>query len=157
MAEQKQGPAAKFLKWMIAKHPDALFAFIRRVRPNLALGAAGPVFITRFPDVQEALSRPDIFNVTYAPMMDPSVGPFMLGRDCTEINQRDKGIMRAFMRMEDLPAIRQKVRSLANYPEPDRGGQHVVAPGAHSADPRIFRLSRPRSGLDVPLVARDAI
>ncbi|MEY9880605.1 hypothetical protein [Bradyrhizobium sp. USDA 328] len=114
MAEQKQGPAAKFLKWMIAKHPDALFAFIRRVRPNLSLGAAGPVFITRFPDVQEALSRPDIFNVTYAPMMDPSVGPFMLGRDCTEINQRDKGIMRAFMRMEDLPAIRQKVHSLAN-------------------------------------------
>jgi len=114
MAEQKQGPAAKFRKWMIAKHPDALFAFIRRVRPNLALGAAGPVVITRFPDVQEALSRPDIFNVTYAPMMDPSVGPFMLGRDCTEINQRDKGIMRAFMRVEDLPAIRQKVRSLAN-------------------------------------------
>jgi cytochrome P450 len=114
MAEQKQGLAAKFLKWMIAKHPDALFALIRRVRPNLALGAAGPVFVTRFPDVQEALSRPDIFNVTYAPMMDPSVGPYMLGRDCTEINQRDKGIMRAFMRMEDLPAIRQKVRSLAN-------------------------------------------
>ena len=72
------------------------------------------MFVTRFPDVQEALSRPDIFNVTYAPMMDPSVGPYMLGRDCTEINQRDKGIMRAFMRMEDLPAIRQKVRSLAN-------------------------------------------
>jgi cytochrome P450 len=114
MAEQKKGLAAKFLKWMIAEHPDALFALIRRVRPNLALGAAGPVFVTRFPDVQEALSRPDIFNVTYGPMMDPSVGPYMLGRDCTEINQRDKGIMRAFMRMEDLPVIRQKVRSLAN-------------------------------------------
>jgi cytochrome P450 len=114
MAEQKQGLAAKFLKWMIATHPDTLFALIRRVRPNLVLGAAGPVFITRFPDVQEAISRPDIFNVTYAPMMDPSVGPYMLGRDCTEINQRDKGIMRAFMRMEDLPAIRQKVRNLAN-------------------------------------------
>ena len=114
MAEQKQGLAAKFLKWMIAKHPDLLFAVIRHTKPNLALGAAGPVFITRFPDVQEALSRPDIFNVTYAPMMDPSVGPYMLGRDCTEINQRDKGVMRAFMRMEDLPAIRQKVRSLAD-------------------------------------------
>ena len=115
MAEQKaQGAAAKFLKWMIAKHPDLLLGVIRNTIPNLALGAAGPVFITRFPDVQEALSRPDIFNVTYAPMMDPSVGPYMLGRDCTEINQRDKGIMRAFMRMEDLPAIRQKVRSLAN-------------------------------------------
>jgi cytochrome P450 len=115
MAEQKKkGLAAKFLGWMIAKHPDLLLAVIRNTRPNLALGAAGPVFVTRFPDVQEALMRPDIFNVTYAPMMDPSVGPYMLGRDCTEINQRDKGIMRAFMRMEDLPAIRQKVRDLAN-------------------------------------------
>jgi cytochrome P450 len=109
-----KGLAAKFLAWMIANHPDLLFAVIRNTRPNLSLGSSGPVFITRFPDVQEALSRPDIFNITYAPMIDPSVGPFMLGRDCTEINQRDKGIMRAYMRMEDLPAIRQTVRRLAN-------------------------------------------
>jgi hypothetical protein len=99
---------------MIANHPDLLFAIIRNTIPNLALGRTGPVFVTRFPDVQEALSRPDVFNVTYAPMINPSVGPFMLGRDCTEINQRDKGIMRAFMRMEDLPSVRQKVCQLAN-------------------------------------------
>jgi len=115
MAQTKpKGPAAKFLEWMIRNHPDLLFALIRNTRPNFALGSTGPVFITRFPDVQEALSRPDVFNVTYAPMMDPSVGPYMLGRDCTEINQRDKGIMRAFMRIEDLPDVRQKVRSLVN-------------------------------------------
>src|SRR5579859_4075935 len=115
MAQKKsQGLAAKFLAWMIANHPDLLFFIIRNTRPNLSLGAAGPVFVTRFPDVQEALTRPDIFNVTYAPMMDPSVGPFMLGRDCTEINQRDKGIMRAYMRREDLPDIRAKVRALAD-------------------------------------------
>jgi cytochrome P450 len=99
---------------MIANHPDLLFAIIRNTIPNLALGRTGPVFVTRFPDVQEALSRPDVFNVTYAPMIDPSLGPFMMGRDCTEINQRDKGIMRAFMRMEDLPSVRQKVCQLAN-------------------------------------------
>jgi cytochrome P450 len=109
-----KGLVAKFLAWMIANRPDLLFAIIRNTRPNLVLGSTGPVFITRFPDVQEALSRPDIFNVTYAPMMDPSVGPYMLGRDCTEINQRDKGIMRAYMRMEDLPVIRQRVRRLAD-------------------------------------------
>jgi cytochrome P450 len=115
MAQKKsQGAVAKFLAWMIANHPDFLFAVIRNTKPNLALGRSGPVFVTRFPDVQEALSRPEVFNVTYAPMMDPSVGPFMLGRDCTEINQRDKGIMRAYMRMEDLPIIREKVRSLAD-------------------------------------------
>jgi cytochrome P450 len=115
MAQKKpQGLAARFLAWMIANHPDLLFAIIRNTRPNLALGRTGPVFVTRFPDVQEALSRPDVFNVAYAPMMDPSVGPYMLGRDCTEINQRDKGLMRAYMRIEDLPAIRQKVRELAD-------------------------------------------
>src|ERR1700759_644260 len=98
MAQKKpQGLAAKFLAWMIAKHPDLLFAIIRNTRPNLAFGSSGPVFITRFPDVQEALTRPDVFNVTYAPMIDPSVGPYMLGRDCTEINQRDKRIVRAFI------------------------------------------------------------
>lgn len=111
---QKKGIVARFLAWMIANHPDLLFAIIRNTRPNLALGSAGPVFITRFPDVQEVLSRPDVFQVTYAPMIDPSVGPFMLGRDCTEINQRDKGIMRAFMRQEDLPQIRLKVRELVD-------------------------------------------
>ncbi|MBN9088230.1 MAG: cytochrome P450 [Reyranella sp.] len=109
-----KGLVARLLGWMIANHPDLLFAIIRNTRPNLVLGATGPVFITRFPDVLEALSRPEIFNVTYAPMIDPSVGPYMLGRDCTEINQRDKGIMRAYMRMEDLPEIRQMVRRLAN-------------------------------------------
>src|ERR1700761_9004507 len=114
MAEQKQGLAAKFLAWMIANNPDLLFAIIRNTRPNLSLSGTGPAFVTAFPGVQKARSRPDVFNVTYAPMMDPSVGPYMLGRDCTEINQRDKGIMRAYMRMEDLPAIRQKVRDLAN-------------------------------------------
>lgn len=113
-SEQKKGIVARFLAWMIANHPDLLFAVIRNTRPNLALGSAGPVFITRFPDVQEVLSRPDVFQVTYAPMIDPSVGPFMLGRDCTEINQRDKGVMRAFMRQEDLPAVRLKVRELVD-------------------------------------------
>lgn len=111
---QSKGLAARFLEYMINNKPDLLFAFIRNTRPNLSLGRKGPVFITRFRDVQEVLSRPDIFNVTYAPMMDPSVGPYMLGRDCTEINQRDKGIMRAYMRQEDLPDVRAMVRELVN-------------------------------------------
>lgn len=110
--KQSKGVVARFLEYMINKKPDLLFALIRNTRPNLVLGKKGPVFITRFNDVQEALSRPDVFNVTYAPMMDPSVGPYMLGRDCTEINQRDKGIMRAYMRMEDLPNVRMMVKRL---------------------------------------------
>lgn len=110
----KKGLAARFLGYMIENKPDLLFRIIRNTRPNLVTPNNGPVFITRFNDVQEALSRPDVFNITYAPMIDPSVGPFMLGRDSTTINQRDKGIMKSLMQREDLPAIREKVAHLVN-------------------------------------------
>jgi len=111
-SSRKKGAAARLLAYMLQNKPDLLFKIIRNTIPNLAI-PGGPVFITRFRDVQEALSRPDIFNVTYAPMMDPSVGPYMLGRDETTINQRDKGIMRALIQREDLQKIRQMVASFA--------------------------------------------
>ena len=76
---KKKSVVARFLRYMLDNNPDLLFDVIRTVRPNLSLpGANGPVFVTRFPDVREALERPETFNVVYAPMMDPSVGPFML-------------------------------------------------------------------------------
>lgn len=110
----KKGLVARFLGYMIENKPDLLFGIIRNTRPNLVMPNNGPVFITRFNDVQEVLNLPDIFNVTYGPMIDPSVGPFMLGRDCTTINQRDKGIMKSLMQREDLPLIREKVAYLVN-------------------------------------------
>lgn len=99
--EEKRGLLARLIGYMLDNKPDLLFAILRNVRPIFVTPRAA--FITRFNDVQEVLSRPDIFNVTYAPMMDPSVGPFMLAGDCTTINQRDRGIMRAMMQQEDLP------------------------------------------------------
>ena len=112
--KKEKGLSARILEYLIRQQPDIFFGFLRNTIPNLALPKNGPVFITRFLDVQEALSRPDVFQVTYAPMMDPSVGPFMLGRDCTTINQRDKGIMRALIQRDDLPKIRSTVASLVN-------------------------------------------
>lgn len=99
---------------MIENKPDLLFKILRNTRPNFVSPNNSPVFITRFNDVEEALSRPEVFNITYAPMIDPSVGTFMLGRDGTTINQRDKGIMKALMQCEDLPMIRQQVASLVD-------------------------------------------
>ena len=122
MAEQKQQTLAqRFVAYMLENKPDLFFKILRNTVPVLVSPNNGPVFVTRFNDVQEALSRPDIFRVTYAPMMDPSVGPFMLGRDCTTINERDKGIMRSLLRKEDLPRVRETVARLtkaqieANY------------------------------------------
>ena len=127
MAEQKQAEqkqqslSQRIVAYMIANKPDLFFKILRNTVPVLVSPNNGPVFVTRFNDVQEALQRPDIFRVTYAPMMDPSVGPFMLGRDNTTINQRDKGIMRSLLQREDLPKVREivakntKAQIEANY------------------------------------------
>jgi len=104
--------AADVLKDQLEHHTDSFFATLRKVRPILHI-PNGPVFVTLFQDVQEVLSRPEVFNVTYAPKMDPSVGPFMLARDGGTINERDKGIMRAMLRREDLPRVRKTVAGLA--------------------------------------------
>ena len=103
----------KVIKDLIEHETDGFFATLRRVRPILHI-PNGPVFVTLFHDVQEVLSRPEVFTVRgYARSMDPSVGPFMLARDGTTINERDKGIMRAMLRREDLPRVRETVGRLA--------------------------------------------
>ena len=82
----------------------ALFSELRQRRPVLDM----PLFVvvSRWADVIELLSRPGTFNVNNVRSMDPSVGPFMLARDLTELNWHDKSIMRSILRYEDLPGIR---------------------------------------------------
>ena len=88
-----------------------LFAELREKCPVLDL----PLFtvVSRWTDVMDTLSRPSDFQVTYRPHMDPSVGPFMLARDDSELNWHDKSLMRALMRWDDLPAIRSLVGKFA--------------------------------------------
>ncbi len=103
----------KLLYQWIATQPLALFAELRENRP-IFVTPGGPVLVTRFADVEEALSRNMVFTVRpYAPKMDPSVGPFMLARDGTVYNQRDKGIMRALIQQADMPGVRKTVAGLA--------------------------------------------
>ena len=66
----------------------ALFPELRQRRPVLDM----PLFVvvSRWADVIELLSRPGTFNVNNVRSMDPSVGPFMLARDLTELNWHDK-------------------------------------------------------------------
>ena len=94
---------------LLKNEPDKLFAVLRKISPILK--TQNGYMITLFDDVQEALTRNDVFTVApYAPKMDPSVGPYMLARDNTEINYRDKSIMRVVLRMNDLPKIRDMVK-----------------------------------------------
>jgi cytochrome P450 len=102
-----------FFSKIVRTDPANMFAELRAHRPIFVMPAA--TLLTRFTDVQEALERPKVFSVRlYQPMMDPSVGPFMLARDFTTINRRDKAIMMAMLRLEDLPAIRTMVAALAD-------------------------------------------
>jgi cytochrome P450 len=99
-------PAARTALFFDALRTDwrSLFAELRESRPILDL----PVMtvVTRWADVVDMLSRNETFRVTYAPHMDPSVGPFMLARDGAVENWRDKAAMRTLLRWDDLPAIR---------------------------------------------------
>jgi cytochrome P450 len=109
-AEQAQDRMGLFFAHLRADW-RSLFAELREKRPVLDL----PLFtvVSRWTDVMDTLSRPSDFQVTYRPHMDPSVGPFMLARDDSELNWHDKSLMRALLRWEDLPAIRSLVGRLA--------------------------------------------
>lgn len=104
---------AGFLLLSLRDDPLTVLAELRAQRPILT---APPNFalVTKRRDVQDALNHNTVFTVKpYAPKMDPTVGPFMLARDDTVYNQRDKGVMRALMQQTDLPLVRSAVARLA--------------------------------------------
>jgi cytochrome P450 len=96
-----------------ALHSDwrGLFAELRASRPVLQL--PGFVVLANWADVIDVLSRNGTFQVPYRPHMDPSVGPFMMGRDDDVLNWRDKSVMRTLLRWDDLPGIRATVAQVA--------------------------------------------
>lgn len=105
----KAGFAAKLIRtdWR------GFFQELREQRPILP--TPGFTLVTKFADVSEVLSRPTTFTVRpYAPKMDPVVGPFMLARDETPLNWREKGIMQAVLKPEDLPQVRAMAGAFAD-------------------------------------------
>ena len=90
-----------------------LFAELRERRPIFRVGKI--VLVSRYSDVVEVLSRHDDFSVKlYAAKMDSAVGPFMLGRDASPLNWRDKSVMRTMMSIEELPRVREIVARLTD-------------------------------------------
>ena len=107
-------PAARTALFFNALRTDwrSLFAELRETRPVLDLPVM--MVVSRWSDVVDLLSRNETFRVTYAPHMDPSVGPFMLARDGAVENWRDKSAMRTLLRWDDLPAIRSTAAETAS-------------------------------------------
>lgn len=92
------------LKQHVTQNPEPLFAVLRDVRPVLVL--KNTALVTRFEDVQEVLSRDDVFQVTYQEKMEIVGGGtnFFLGMQNSPQYERDQSHMRTVIRRQDIPA-----------------------------------------------------
>jgi cytochrome P450 len=111
------------LKAHVAQDPEPLFAVLRRVKPILIV--KGIALVTRFEDVQEVLSRDDVFQVTYGPKMRVITGgqDFFLGMQNSPDSERDVAHMRSVMRRQDIGSISQFVAKTAQEIVGQSGGQ----------------------------------
>src|SRR3954447_22964797 len=88
------------LKEHTIRYPEPVFAVLRRIKPILIV--KGTALVTRFEDVQEVLSRDDVFQVTYGEKMRVVTGgnDFFLGMQNSPAYERDTANMRSVMRRQ---------------------------------------------------------
>jgi|HubBroStandDraft_1064217.scaffolds.fasta_scaffold03856_3 cytochrome P450 len=93
------------LKAAVAQNPEPVFAILRKIKPILLV--KNVAVVTRFEDVQEVLSRDDVFHVTYTEKMEVVTGGrnFFLGMQNSPEYERDVAHMRSAMRREDVASI----------------------------------------------------
>ena len=101
------------LKSWVSNNPDVTFFLLRTVKPISI--SNGTVSVTRFDDVREVLSRPNVFGVTYAEKMKVITdgSNFFLGMNNTEIYARDVSNMRIVVPRTDLKRIKSLVENYA--------------------------------------------
>ncbi|WP_433246099.1 cytochrome P450 [Streptosporangium sp. CA-135522] len=90
------------------------FAELRGQRPIFVTPAF--TVVTRFADVVEVLSREEVFTVrAFGPRLDAALGaPFMLGRDATPMNWREKGLMQVMLAPQDAADLRELAGRIAD-------------------------------------------
>lgn len=93
------------IKTWASNHLPFIFGLLRTFKPNLVLKEFA--LITRYSDVQEALSRPDALGVTYADKMKKITAGsnFFLGMNDTPTYTRDVSNMRLVARRDDVPQV----------------------------------------------------
>lgn len=92
----------------------ALLAELRERRPIFVTPAF--TVVTRYADVTEVLSREEVFSVrAFGPRLDAALGgPYMLGRDATAMNWREKGLMQVMLDPRDVADVRELAGGLAD-------------------------------------------
>ncbi|GAA3149047.1 cytochrome P450 [Nonomuraea roseoviolacea] len=100
-------------EWMRTDWRD-LFAELRERRPVFVTPAF--TVVTRFADVAEVLSHESVFSVrAFGPRLDAALGgPFMLGRDATAMNWRDRGLMQVMLDQRDTERVRELAGRVAD-------------------------------------------
>ncbi|MCU1293874.1 MAG: yjiB, partial [Bryobacterales bacterium] len=103
-AQQDLSAFLEKVKAHTIQHPEPIFALLRRLKPILIVKDFA--LVTRFEDVQEVLSRDQIFQVTYGHKMRVITGgnDFFLGMQDSPAYTRDVSLMRTVVRREDIPA-----------------------------------------------------
>ena len=139
-------------RWPVAREwircaPRPFFAQLRERRPVLDCGAV--VLVAPRAAVVEILSLPEVFSVA---LYKPKMGAFMLALDNTEVNYRDKAVMRAVLPWADLPAIRDLAGSITDAAlDAGNGALDVVAAIARQVPlqivQQIFGFTAPDSDL----------
>jgi cytochrome P450 len=91
------------LKAHAIQNPEPIFAVLRKIKPILLM--KNFALVTRFEDVQEVLSRDDVFQVVYGEKMRVITGGqnFFLGMQNSPEYARDVSHMRSVVRREDIP------------------------------------------------------
>jgi len=104
-AHTEAGEFAERLQAAAVRNPEPVFAILRKLKPILIV--KNFAVVTRFEDVQEVLSRDDVFHVTYAEKMEVVTGGrnFFLGMQNSPEFERDVAHMRSAMRREDVASI----------------------------------------------------
>ncbi|MED7925871.1 cytochrome P450 [Nonomuraea sp. LP-02] len=92
----------------------SLFAELRERCPVFVTPAF--TVVTRFADVVEVLSHEEVFSVrAFGPRLDAALGaPFMLARDATPMNWREKGLMQLMLDPRDAAGVRELAGRLAD-------------------------------------------
>lgn len=90
-----------------------LFAELRAEEPVFVTSAF--TLITKFADVREVLAHEKVFSVRPTrPQLDAALGSgFMLSRDATPLNWRERGLMQVMLAPGDVPAVRELVSRAA--------------------------------------------
>jgi cytochrome P450 len=105
MADAKIMTFLDHLKQHALQYPEPVFAILRKVKPILVV--KDTAIVTRFNDVQEVLSRDDVFQVPYKEKMEVVTGGqnFFLGMQNSPDYERDVANMRSVIRRDDVPKL----------------------------------------------------